>query len=174
MKQTLFALLALLVATLLSFNQKQATIQNQGQVVQAEMEQMALGVAAQTAQIVRSRAFDAATAGIPADSLVPTSEFTDLPFTSGNDCIVFGGSTACEDVDDFHEMETAVIPFSFPNGTFDFAVDAEIQYVDQNLEPAGSKTDRKKIILTVQDTASSGTDPRLPEPIRYSEVVSYP
>lgn len=174
MQQTLLALLALLIATLLSFNQKQATVQNQGQVVRAEMEQMALGVAAESAQIVRSRDYDAAVIGLPADSLVPTSEFTDPPFTTGNDCEAFGGSTTCDDVGDFHEMETATVPFTFPSGSFDFSVDVEIQYVDENLQPTSSKSDRKQIIVRVQDSPSSGADPRLPEPIQYSEVVSYP
>lgn len=173
MQQTLLALLALLIATLLSFNQKQAAVQNQGQVVRAELEQMALGVAAQSTQIIRARAYDAATAGVPSDSLVPTSEFADS-FPTGKDCEVFGGGTPCDVVDDFHEMGTATVPFTFPTGSFDFAVDVEIQYVDANLDSTGSRTDQKKIIVRVQDDPPSGTDPRLAEPIQYSEVVSYP
>jgi hypothetical protein len=174
MQQTLFALLALLIATFLSYNQKQATVQNQVQVVQAEMEQMALGVAAQSVQVIRARAYDAVTAGVPSDSLVPTSAFTDPPFSTGNDCRAFGGSSTCDDVDDFHEMESATVPFSFPSGTFEFTVDVEIRYVDEDLEPAGSQTDRKQILVEVQDDPGSGKSPRLSEPIQYSEVVSYP
>lgn len=174
MQQTLLALVALLIATLLSFNQKQALVQNQSQVVRAEVEQMAIGVAAQTMQVIRARAFDAATAGVPSDSLVPTSEFSSFPFTTGNDCEAFGGTDTCDDVDDFHEMVTATIPFQVPSGTFDFDVDAEVRYVDEDLQPTGgSRTSRKKVILKVQDAPSSG-EPRLPEPIQYSEVISYP
>ncbi len=179
MQQTLLALLALLVATLLSFNQKQATVQNQGQVVRGEIEQMALGVAARTAQVIRSRAYDASTKGVPADSLVPTSKFTDPPFTTGNDCEAFGGEATCDDVDDFHEMVQATVPFTYPTGTFDFAVDVEIRYVDEDLQPTDGSTvdpptDQKQIILRVQDVPSSGAEPRLSSPIEYSEVVSYP
>lgn len=174
MQQTLLALLALLIATFLSFNQKQATIQNQQQVLRAEMEQMALGVAAQTLQVVRARAFDDATVGLPSDSVVATSDFTETPFTTGNDCQAFGGSDTCDDVDDFHEMESATIPFTFPSGKFDFAVDVRVRYVDSDLQPTGgTPSDRKEVIVEVQDDPSSGT-PRLPEPIEYSEVISYP
>ncbi|MFB6229652.1 MAG: hypothetical protein ABEL04_00725 [Salinibacter sp.] len=174
MKQTLLALVALLIATFLSFNQKQARMQSQGQVVRAEMQQMALGVAAQTLQVIRARDFDDATEGVPRDSIVPTSAFTEAPFSTGNDCQAFGGSDACDDVDDFHEMQTASIPFTFPTGKFDFDVDVRVRYVDPDLQSTGgSRSSRKQVIVEVQDDPSSGS-PRLPEPIEYSEVISYP
>lgn len=174
MQQTLLALLALLIATLLSFNQQQSDVQNQGQVVRAEFEQMALGVAAESAQIIRSRAFDDATIGIPSDSIVPSSEFTSS-FSSGNDCEPFGGNTTCDDVDDFHEMVADPVSFTFPQGEFDFTVEAEVRYVDEDLQPTGgTPSNQKQIILRVQDDSTSGGEPRLPEPIQYSEVVSYP
>lgn len=175
MQQTMFALVALLIATLLSFNQKQAAVQHQQQVFRAEMEQMALGVAKHTTQIIRARAFDAATAGVTSDSIVATSNFSTTPFTTGNDCQVFGGGDTCNDIDDFHEMVTATIPFTYPTDSFDFNVDVEIKYVNSNLQPTGgSRSIRKKIIVEVQDDPASGGSPRLPEPIEYSEVVSYP
>lgn len=175
MQQTLLALVALLIATLLSLNQKQATIQSQNQVVRAEMQQMALGVAAQTMQVVRARAFDDATVGMPGDSIVSTSEFTETPFSTGNDCQAFGGSVACDAIEDFHEMQTTTLPFTFPTGQFDFDVDVRVRYVDANLQPTGGGTSsRKQVTIEVQDNPSSGGDPRLPEPIEYSEVVSYP
>lgn len=175
MQQTMFALVALLIATLLSFNQKQAAVQHQQQVFQAEMTQMALGVANHAVQIVRARAFDVATAGVTSDSIVATSNFTETPFITGYDCQPFGGGDTCNDIDDFHEMVTATVPFDYPGGSFDFDVDIEIKYVDSNLQPTGgTRTSRKKIIVKVQDDPASGGSPRLPEPIEYSEVVSYP
>jgi len=175
MQQTLLALVAMLIATFLSFNQKQAVVQHQSQVVRAEMEQMALGVAGQAMQVIRARAFDRATVGVPSDSIVSTSEFEDTGSIQEGilDCQAFGGTDTCDDVDDFYG-DTATIPFTFPTGSFDFKVDMRVRYVDSDLQPTGgTKTNRKQVILEVQDSPSTG-DPRLPEPIEYSEVVSYP
>lgn len=181
MQQTLLALVAMLIATFLSFNQKQAVVQHQSQVVRAEMEQMALGAAGQAMQVIQSRAFDRATVGVPSDSIVPTSEFEDPGSIQGGilDCAAFegedgeNGEDACDDVDDFYG-DTATISFAFPGGSFDFKVDMRVRYVNSDLQPTGgAKTNRKKIILEVQDNPTSG-EPRLPEPIKYSEVVSYP
>lgn len=170
MQQTLLALLALMIATLLNFNQMQATVQNEQMKIRAEMQHMALSVAQETMEIVRARAYDDATVGIPKDSIVDVSEFTS-PFPSNNHCKVFGGSDVCDDVDDFHEMKPATIPFPTPNGDLDFIVEIEVQYVDSTMDPAGTKTRRKEVIIWVQDKASSG-DPRMNDPIRFSEVLS--
>lgn len=174
MRQTLLALAALLIAMLLSFNQKQATLNGQEQVVRAELEQMALGVARQATEMIRARAFDGATVGVPSDSVVATNNFTAPPFPSGTDCQAFGGGTPCTDLDDFHQMNTATMSFDFPSGGMDMTVDVTVRYVNANLQPTGGATSRRKqIIVRVQDAPSS-TSPRLPEPIEYSAVVSYP
>jgi len=174
MQQTLLSLVALLIATLLSFNQLRAGLQSQKQTVRAEMEMMALGVAMQTMEVIRARAFDAETAGDSNLILDPT-ELSSTPFTTGNHCQVFGGSDTCNDVDDFHEMKTATVSHPLPKGEdFDFAVDVRVQYVDGNLEPTGgTRTFRKEVTIFVQDVPDSG-DARLPDPIEYSEVLSYP
>lgn len=178
MQQTLLSLLALLIATLLSFNQQQASIRSQQQTVRAEMEMMALGVASQTMQVIRARAFDKETAG-PSDDFVPTTDFEPTSSIQSDtlNCKVFEDTNTaadkCNDIDDFHG-DTATIPFEFPTGSFEFEVKMKVQYVDADLQPTGgSKSSQKQIILEVQDNSSSG-DPRLPEPIEYSEVVSYP
>jgi len=175
MQQTLLALVALLIATFLSFNQKQAAVQNQAQVVRGEMEQMALGVARETMNVIQARAFDRATAGVPRDSIVPTSEFEEKSSIQSSilDCAAFGGTDECKDVDNFYG-DTATVSFTFPTGSFEFEVNINVQYVNADLNPTGgTKSDRKQIILEVQDNPSSG-NPRLPEPIKYTEVVSYP
>jgi hypothetical protein len=176
MQQTLLALVALLIATFLSFNQKQAAVQNQAQVVRAEMEQMALGAARETMNVIQARAFDRATDGVPRDSIVPTSEFEEKSSIQSSilDCAAFGGTDECKDVDDFYG-DIATVPFTFPTGSFEFEVNINVQYVNADLDSTagGTKSDRKQIILEVQDNPSSG-NPRLPEPIKYTEVVSYP
>jgi hypothetical protein len=140
------------------------------------MEQMALGVARETMNVIQARPFDRATAGVPRDSIVPTSEFEEKSsiWSSNLDCAALpGGTDECNDVDDFYG-DIATVPFTFPTGSFEFEVNINVQYVNADLNPTGgTKSDRKQIILEVQDNPSSG-NPRLPEPIKYTEVVSYP
>ena len=58
MPQTLLSLGGLLIVTFLSFNQQQASIRTQQKAIRAEMQQMAIGVAKQSMEVVRARAFD--------------------------------------------------------------------------------------------------------------------
>lgn len=173
MQQTLLALLALLVATLLSFNQKQARVQNQGQVVRGEIEQMALGVAAESMAIIRSRAFDAATDS--SDGIVPRDSLATIDDT-GNPCkVFFQGEPKCSAIEDFHGIKPAEVSLEYPDGQFTFEIKSiTVEYVDGNFDSSSNKTYQKKVTLKIQDVPSDGGDPRLPTPIEYSEVVSYP
>lgn len=54
MRETLFALMALLIVTFLSFNQKQAQLHSQEQVVQEEFEQMAINQAEEAMSVIRA------------------------------------------------------------------------------------------------------------------------
>lgn len=184
MKQTLFALLALLVATLLSFNQKQATVRNQVQVVRGEMEQMALGVAAEAMGAIRTQDFDSnlnGTDDVSTEDLTPESEFP-----TGNRCEAFfsSPSTECDAIEEFHQMSPATVSFKFPDpddfpdssDRFEFEIKSvEVEYVDGNFSNETSgETFHKRVTLEIQDIPSDGGDPRLTSPIEYSEVVSYP
>lgn len=173
MQQTLLALLALLVATFLSFNQKQADLQNQSQVVQGEIEQMAVGVAAESMEIIRSRAFDAATD--TSDGIVPRDSLTTIEDT-GNRCkVFFSGEPECSAIEDFHGMDPAKVSLEYPEGQFQFEIKSiNVAYVDKSFDSSSSKTYQKKITIKIQDVPSDGGDPRLTTPIEYSEVVSYP
>lgn len=174
MQQTLLSLVALLVATILTYNQMQARTLSQHQTYGMEMEQMALGVGMETMEVIRARAFDEATITLPSDSTLPKSEFTSGPFPSGKSCQVFGGTDVCSDVDDFHEMVPATVPFPLPGDPFNFTVEVRVRYVDANLNPTGGTTSyRKEVTVYVQDKPEGGS-PRLPAPIEYSEVISYP
>jgi len=169
MQQTLLALLALMMVTVFNFNQMQANVRNEQQVVRAEMRQMAVGVAMQTMEVIRARAFDDATVGLDDDTITTASTFS-TTFPSGNDCAAFGGSDTCDDVDDFDEMVTATVPFKTPEFEVDFNVDVEVDYVDSNMDPTGGPTYGKQVTVLVQD---AGSDPFLHEPIRFSEVLTY-
>ena len=172
MQQTLLALLALMTVTFLNFNQMQSKQHHQRQVIRSEMEGMAASVALQTVEVIRARAFDAKTADTPKDEISSPSDLSDPDFTTGNQCEVFfpENGAECNDVDDFHKMKTATIPFKTPEFEIQFKVDVEVQYVNQSLQPVDQRTYRKKVIVKVQDKRD---DPYLPTPIQFSEVLTF-
>lgn len=187
MRQTLLALVALLTATLLNYNQMQANLQEQKQVIRSEVEQMALGIAMQTMEVIRARAFDEET--LDPDGVITNPEASlTAPglFPEGLDCEAFGGEDTCDDIDDFNEMKTAVESFEFRTlegfKEMDFNVDVEVRYVDDDMEACVGEeqewpgctsvgpTFRKEVIIKVQDKREN---PYLQRPIRFTEVITY-
>ena len=169
MQQTLLALLALMMATFFNFNQMKTNLQNQRQVIRAEMEQMALGVGMQTMEVIRARAFDDATVGSTDGKITDPTEFT-ASFDGGNDCQAFGGDDTCDSVEDFDEMVPATVTFETPEFDMGFDVKVEVRYVDANMQVVPGPTFRKEVVIRVQDV---GSEPFLTEPIRFSEVLTY-
>lgn len=169
MQQTLLALLALMIATFFNYSQMQANLRNQQQVVRAEMEQMALGVAMQSLEVVRARAFDEATVGETEDVIDTVNDLTEV-FPERNHCAAFGGNDTCDDVDDFNEMVPATVPFETQEIDVDFTVNIDVRYVNESMEEVTTPTYRKEVIVRVQD---DGDDPYLHRPIRYAEVLTY-
>ena len=172
MQQTLLAVLALMTVTFLNFNQMQSKMHHQREVIRSEMEGMAAGVAMQTLGVIRARAFDAKTVNVSKDEIDSASDFSDADFSTGNQCKAFFPEKGenCNDVDDFHKMETATIPFKTPEFEIQFSVDVEVQYVSKSMQPVDHPTYRKKVIVKVQDQRD---DPYLPTPIRFSEVITF-
>lgn len=182
MRQTLLALVALAAAMLFSYQQMRARAQSQFQTYSAEMEQMALGIGMQTMEVVRARAFDAATLGVPEETIVPTGEFTlESGFGIAGDCQLYpGGSGAdCSTVEEFHAT-SGEVPFPLASESLWFDVEIEVRYVCANMERASISgactppTSRKEVVVNVQDVPPGDGSPRLAEPITYSEVFSYP
>lgn len=170
MPQTLLSLAGLLIVTLLSFSQQQASIRAQQEAVRAELQQMAIGVAKQSMEVVRARAFDDSTiSGSP-----PVSELTkSADFPTGNSCEAFGGSDECDSIEDFHKMVPATEEVEVPAGTFEFKVEIEVHYVDSNMSRTSSRTERKEVTIRVQDDRGPNGDPLLHEPITFTEVLGY-
>ena len=170
MPQTLLSIAGLLIVTFLSFNQQQASIRTQQEAVRAELRQMAIGVAKQSMEVVRARAFDNATiSGDP-----PVSELTKPEnFPTGKDCQAFGGSDTCDSIEDFHEMTPATDSMSVPGGTFAFEIEIEVHYVDSDLNRTSSRTERKEVTIRVQDDRGPNKDPLLDGPITFTEVLGY-
>ena len=170
MPQTLLSIAGLLIVTFLSFNQQQASIRTQQEAVRAELRQMAIGVAKQSMEVVRARAFDNATiSGDP-----PVSELTKPEnFPTGKDCQAFGGSDTCDSIEDFHEMVPATEEVAVPAGTFEFEIEIEVHYVNSDLNRTSSRTERKEVMIRVQDDRGPNKDPLLDGPITFTEVLGY-
>lgn len=184
MQQTLLSLVALLIATLLSFNQMQASLQSQEQTVRAEIEMMALGVAMQTMEVVRAQAFDEETKSLPLDSIITDpSNFTDEDmFGVTGDCKLHpdGSGIDCETVEEFNETK-GTVPFLAGTDEISFEVTKiDVRYVTAvagSLDTAGADSTgefQKEVVISVRDDPPGDRSPRLPEPIQYSQVLSYP
>lgn len=182
MQQTLLALLALLIVMLLNFSQMQASVRGQQHDIGAEYQQMALGVSMQTMELIRSRAYDAATLGLPEGAYATTSDFAaESEFGISGDCQLHpsGGGSDCASVDDFHGTQGPV-PYALAEDSVQFEVTVEVYYLCANLERASetgtcsSPTHRKEVVVSTQDLVPDGESPRLFEPIRYTEVIAYP
>ena len=170
MPQTLLSIAGLLIVTFLSFNQQQASIRTQQEAVRAELRQMAIGVAKQSMEVVRARAFDnAAVSGEPSVSNLTSPD----NFPTGKACQAFGGGDTCDAIEDFHEMTPGTDSVSVPGGTFAFEIEIEVHYVKANLNRTSSRTERKEVTIRVQDDQGANQEPLLHEPITFTEVLGY-
>jgi len=170
MHQTLLSLAGLLMITLLSFAQQQAARRAQRQAVQEEVRQMAVGIAKQSVEVIRARAFDnESVSGTP-----PVGQLTDPSnFPSGKDCEAFGGGDRCDAVEDFHEMTPARQEGQVPGGTFAFRMEVDVHYVDADMNRTTSKTERKEVTIRVQDIRGPNSSQRLSQPVVLTEVIGY-
>ena len=149
-------LLALMIAMLLSLNVQRASLKAKHDVVNTEMETIAIGVALEVLDYAGSKPFDAATA---ADTVENANELTPLPFPTDG---IYGEA---DDLDDFHEIQ----PHTLSAFDFDFEITSTVAYVDvANPEvEAMSQTFAKKISITVSHAL-------LAMPVEITRVYTYP
>ena len=191
MPQTLLSIAGLLIVTLLSFSQQQANMRSQQQAIRAEYQQMALGVAKQSIEVVRTRDFDQALD----DGETDVENFTERSDSEWGekDCIDDDHKFVnnCSAVEHFHDDETmamenadGLIVLPMPGGTVRFEVEFEVHYAeeDDSIErTSDGPTGMKEVTVRVQDCQDqdpSNSDPcdgepLLPQPIVFSEVFSY-
>lgn len=176
MSQSLLALLALSVVTTFAINIQQKRIYTQRVTISREIEEMAASSALEVMEVIRSRAFDQAVLdGTTSGTAGDLSEFTaSYSFPTGKDCSVFGGDDPCEAIEHFHEMETALRPFSMGMDTVYFSVDVEVTYVDDDFQPTNDREFHKQVTVSVQDAwPNGGAQQFLLTPITLSRVISY-
>jgi hypothetical protein len=186
MQQTLLAFLALLIVTILSFNQQRANIRSQQESIRAQYRQAALGVAKQTHAAIRTRSFDQDT-----ESFTPESSSN----WGGKDCIHDDKDRRfdnnCSAIEHFHDDTTTdmdnadgIIRTRVPGDSLNFQVEVEVHYVKDTgskIVRASSTTRLKEVTVRVQDCRDgdpSDGDPCdgssiLPTPISLVKVLGY-
>jgi len=180
MPQTLLAFVAMMVITSFSMTVQQRSILTQRQDLEREIEEMAGSVAVESMEIIRARAFDQAVVDSTVDgtlndlNLFSFNNATDH-FTPGHACSVFStGSDTCDDIDDFHAMQTGTVPFQIGANTIKFSVDVEVIYVDDNAVRVDNRTFNKEVTVTVRDIwPDSETQPFMLSPVTLSRVFTY-
>ena len=152
MPQTLQAFLAMFVVTLLSINQQRSVLQSYDTMLGQATEVMSSGVALQALEYITSRDFDQQVVG--SNFVTSPSQLTSPSFTTGNNC-VFSPTDPCDDLDDYHVMTPDTLRFDTPNGGFhNFAVSADVFYVDPTLNPDSMvtyQTYSKMVTVVVTD-----------------------
>ena len=180
MPQTLLAILGvmLLGTTALTIHASKAHLQSRA--IAREMEEMGTSLGLEVMEVIRSRAFDQAVidktvTGAASDLNLFSYNNSSNHFTTNRGCSVFGtGSYDCDDLDDFHKMKTATMPFVIGLDSVYFDVDVEVEYVDNYTERHNGRTFNKQVRVFVQDAwPMSGRDPYLPRPIEISRIFSY-
>ncbi len=176
MPQTLLAFLAMIVVGSHALNTQRFEMMVQQRDITRELEEMGGSIALETMEIIRSRAWDQAVI----DGLV-AGEAADLDlmelgqssqFETGHECGVFGGANNCDDIDDFHDMQTAVRPFIMGTDTLFFSVDVSVQYVTAGLAHSAIVTANKEVTVDVLDYRTDG-ETFFNTPITLSRVFSY-
>ncbi len=169
MPQTVLAFLAMMIVTMLSLNQQQSMLLAYELMLNDEMEFMASAVALRSIEYISQRDFDNAVAG--GATVANPSELQDLPFVQNNFCRLQGAlfSNPCIDIDDFHGMTVDTVAFSARADSFAFAIRAEVQYVDDAINPDSSvtyETYAKLISVEAQDVMGI-----MLQPIRITRLV---
>ncbi len=198
MPQTLLALLALVLASFLTFNQQRLTIRSQTNMVTSELELAAAGLASEAMSFIEGRSFDERSTPekiANAGGAVPDgpSQFTSAnSFGYGGDCnFLHPASTPnCDDVDDLAgrgwtpvsiELARELIidpatgdpyPDSVRTRTLDFEVRTDVFYVDsaESMTPAAGRTLHKRVTMDIRSKFVPGQNEGM---VRVTRVISY-
>lgn len=170
MFQTLTAIGALAIAMTFALSAQRAQIRVDEQKIHTEVETLAGQIATDIIGHINIQEFDKATIGQTVsspDELEPAANFP-----RGWDCWnEYGGGHTCDDVDDFNEMATHVVPAM--GGAMTFDVQASVRYMDTAGQPSAHQTYQKEVTVTVIDTPQNGRSV-LPAPIEMSEIITWP
>lgn len=178
MPQTLFALLGMILASLLAFSQQRNAVSNYSSMVGNEAELAASGAMMHVLELIGSRSFDERTTpdGIRAAGSLPSSanEFSHRDHFGGQpedgcDLQEPFQTPSCDDVDDLHGYQDIVyVPFS-SGLTLEFDVSISVSYAVEADMTAESpdRTRHKYVVVTAEsDLLSNGR-------IQVERIISY-
>jgi len=181
MPQTLLALLALSLSSLLVFNQQRLQMRAQTQMVTNELSLAGSGLASDIMEMVGARSFDENStpekihqAGAVPES--PTAFTSALVIandsTSNKNCDLLSPTPDCDDVDDIRGLEAEHYSILLAEGReLDFEVSTDVIYVTD--AEGGIESDlptrHKKVTIEVRSVNERSSV----EPLRFSRVFSY-
>ena len=181
MPQTLLALLALSLSSLLVFNQQRLQMHAQTQMVSNELSLAGSGLASDIMEMIGARSFDEAStpdkiddaAKVPDDPSVFTPPLAlKQAALSDNPCDLLTPDAVCDDVDDVNGLSNKTYSILLAEGReLDFDVSTTVVYVT---DPEGAveatvPTRHKKVTLEVRSLNGSSAEP----PLTFSRVFSY-
>lgn len=171
MTQTIYALLALVMLSLLSVSQQGAILSDYRTMLSEELEVMGSGVALQAMEYIATKAFDHQSID---GTITSTWQLSGMPFSSNRNCTFSGAADTCDDIDDFHSMQSEYIDFIIGNDTLQFQVDASVTYLDSNHNATTTRTYVKEVTVEVHDYWGDGQPRLMKQPIRLARMFSYP
>lgn len=183
MPQTLLGLFALVLASLVTFNQQRLTQQSYRNTIRDEVAIAAAGTAQHIIEMVGARSFDQESTPQEVFNAwgVPTSagEFTRAAYfaadrgNAGCDLMDPGNTPLCDDVDDVHGLRGVPVEARLSDGrSLPFTADLDVFYVASAEATAASAdpTLHKRVELTLRS-------PLLPDltngVMKVSRVISY-
>lgn len=175
MQQTILALLALMIATLFSYNQERSMLHMRETMIDTEMEVMASGVALQVMEYIGRKAFDDQTTD--GERVATAAELTSASGfgVSGKCDVVAPIQTVspysdCDDLDDYDHMALERVPFVLKTDTVYFDVTAEVKYVESDGSESFSPTFDKQVTVYVRN---DGDKQYMQAPVMLSRTFSY-
>lgn len=181
MPQTLLALLALVLASFLTFNQQRLTLRSHQNLVTDEVELAAAGLSSEIVAFIEGRSFDENTtpgAIGDADGTVPDdpSAFTYGAVDGGTDgCDLLKPAVTpdCDDVDDVDGEAWIPVDVDLAHGrSLPFEVRTQVYYVDdpRSMAEASGPTRHKRVLIDIRSKYVPNATEGL---YRATRVVSY-
>lgn len=184
MPQTLIALLALVLSSLLVFNQQRLTTKAQTRMVTDEMELAASGLVSDVMEFAEARSFDESTTveAILASGVVPTtsSTFSDAGRfgaadrgTAGCDLLRPGLTRDCDDVDDLSGLTWVPVEIALADTRrLPFTVRIAVTYVTDATTQTASPTPtrHKRVSIDVRSPFVRGGTSNV---MHITRVISY-
>lgn len=182
MPQTLLAMLALMLATLLAINQQRMRVETQRAMLDDELEVMATGIALQSMEYIGTKAFDQQTtaANNLFGRLIDDEDELTAHFPTERRCPLLpddegrAGYDTCDDINDYNAMQWERVPFVVGADTIAFEVRAEVYYLNDARERTSQRYFNKEVVVTVQQVVEGDEPMLLRRPVQVSRMFSYP